>query len=172
MVSGFLTSPWDQARTSSAVARPIRSSSNTLTSSNWFPYFLRPVVEGGVFEDGGAFRPGAGSPAPGRRSDLLDAARVGATGQFDTELLGCPVHLLVGVAHLDLGAVGVEPPCRIIGAGASLRSPRRCSRRGDATGRYRAPRRPGTPPRRCRASRSRCRRRRAPRRSGRATASP
>src|SRR5690606_41408079 len=86
MVSGFLTSPWDQARTSSAVARPIRSSSNTLTSSNWFPYFLRPVVVGGVFEDGGAFRPGAGSPAPGRRSDLLDAARVGATGQVDTEL--------------------------------------------------------------------------------------
>src|SRR5690606_20423754 len=66
----------------------------------------------------------------------------------------------------------VPPRRRLTGAGASLRSPRRCSRRGDGTGRYRAPRLPGTPPRRCRASRSRCRRRRAPRRSGRATASP
>src|SRR6476469_351863 len=33
MVSGFLTSPWDHARISSAVARPIRNSSKKLTSS-------------------------------------------------------------------------------------------------------------------------------------------
>src|SRR5690348_7936539 len=33
MVSGFLTSPWDHARMSSAVARPIRNSSKKLTSS-------------------------------------------------------------------------------------------------------------------------------------------
>ena len=40
MVSGFLTSPCDHARMSSAVARPMRSSSKTLTSSK-VSYFLR-----------------------------------------------------------------------------------------------------------------------------------
>src|SRR5664279_455896 len=48
MVSGFLTSPCDHARMSSAVARPIRNSSKKLTSSTgctslsvekrWFPW--------------------------------------------------------------------------------------------------------------------------------------
>src|SRR5699024_9182227 len=105
MVSGFLTSPCDQLRTSSAVARPIRSSSKTLTSSNF------PTSFGGspCGTKSGRYAPGAG--VLGRRargSDLFDAARVGTTGQVDTELFGGAVDLLIAVAHLDGGAVGVE----------------------------------------------------------------
>src|SRR5579863_5661040 len=74
MVSGFLTSPCDHWRMSSAVARPMRRSSKKLTSS---------MVD---------------SLPP--RSDLFDAARL-APGQVDAEFLGRAEDILVGVAHLD-----------------------------------------------------------------------
>src|SRR6266699_3616959 len=44
MVSGFLTSPWDHWRMSSAVARPMRSSSKKLTSSTLVPLSLVAVA--------------------------------------------------------------------------------------------------------------------------------
>src|SRR6266568_2371641 len=77
MVSGFFTSPCDHCLMSSAVARPIRRSSKKLTSST--------VV-------------------PPSRSDLFDTARL-APGQVDAEFLGGAEDILVGVAHLDRGAV-------------------------------------------------------------------
>src|SRR5690348_8450127 len=92
MVSGFLTSPCDHLRMSSTVARPIRSSSNTLTSSK-VPSFLRRNAEG-LLRD--------------RESDLFDRAGLEAAGQVDAELLGGPVHVVVGVAHLDRDTVRRE----------------------------------------------------------------
>src|SRR4051812_32792185 len=87
MVSGFLTSPWDQVRMSSAVARPIRRSSKKLTSSTLFLPSLGCVQSNKRLERSG-------------RSDLFDTARL-APGQIDTELLRSTEDVLVGVAHLD-----------------------------------------------------------------------
>src|SRR3712207_4968459 len=114
MVSGFLTSPCDQARMSSAVARPIRSSSKTLTSSKgvllsslsrsrsrdrprWRNYFRWSVP-----------RPAHPSREgrAGTTSDLFDAAGVGPARQVDAELLRRAVHLVVVLLHVDQAAVG------------------------------------------------------------------
>src|SRR5215469_18391722 len=78
MVSGFFTSPWDHCLMSSAVARPMRRSSKKLTSSTVL--------------------------VPPSWSDLFDAARL-TPGQVDAELFRRAEDVLVGVAHLDGGAV-------------------------------------------------------------------
>src|SRR5690348_11117980 len=97
MVSGFLTSPCDHWRMSSAVARPIRSSSKTLTSSK-VPTFY-------VFENLGVML----VPRFARIGDLdlFDAARL-PPGQVDAQFLGGPEHVVVGVAHLDRDPVAGE----------------------------------------------------------------
>src|SRR2546430_2095409 len=105
MVSGFLTSPCDHWRMSSAVARPIRSSSKKVTSSTgsypssggWLWSVCRVV----------AGRPGC-CRGPGRQAlALLDAARL-PPGQVDTQFLRGAEDLVVGVPHLDLHAVAGE----------------------------------------------------------------
>src|SRR4051794_11228935 len=105
MVSGFLTSPCDHWRMSSAVARPIRNSSKKLTSSTRcipFQGFSLSVSDGPRL-------PGARRTAwiPARALDLFDRARL-APGQVDAELLRSPEDVLVGVAHLDRHAVAGE----------------------------------------------------------------
>src|SRR6478735_8098277 len=114
MVSGFLTSPCDQVRMSSAVARPMRSSSKTLTSSKG-SYFLRMPVRAGRLVPAewrcckGCGRPaGPGEGAGGRSaSDLVDGARgVRAAREVDAQLLGGAVHLVVVLPHVDGHAVG------------------------------------------------------------------
>src|SRR5687768_1966697 len=107
MVSGFLTSPCDQARMSSAVARPIRSSSKTLTSSK-MSYFLKFSKILGVQVR--AWSPGP-RPLCGRGpvSDLVDAGGgVRPPREVDTELLSGAVHLVVGLLHLDGDTVAGE----------------------------------------------------------------
>src|SRR5690606_3673976 len=106
MVSGFLTSPWLQRRMSSAVARPMRSSSKKLTSSTWVLLSFRLVTLGLVLVCRQAGR-GGRVARPGRTSHLFDAARL-APGQVDAELLGSAEDLLVALAQVDLGAVAGE----------------------------------------------------------------
>src|SRR5690242_20144717 len=96
MVSGFLTSPCDHSRMSSAVARPMRSSSKKLTSSK-ISFFQR-LNSGYLGPYAGGSRP------PASASDLFDAARL-APRQVDPQLLGRPEDVLVGLAHLDRHAV-------------------------------------------------------------------
>src|SRR6185437_16792270 len=102
MVSGFLTSPCDHWRMSSAVARPIRNSSKKLTSSTGC------LLSPGNRQTGP--RPGR-TPCCGRRPgealDLFDAARL-APRQVDTELFRRAEDLVVGVAHLEGHAVAGE----------------------------------------------------------------
>src|SRR4051812_5594518 len=101
---------------SSAVARPIRSSSKKLTSSKTGACFL--VVMLMIFKSfvmrGGAPPPRRRprptrerTPAAGRGSDFLDAARL-AAGEVDAQLLRGPEDVLVGLAHLDGHAVAGE----------------------------------------------------------------
>src|SRR5690625_5829158 len=93
ILSDVFTSPCYHSRTSSAVASPIRSSSNALTSST-YSYFLRPVVVW-RFTDELRWRArpsGAGGRA--RPSQLVDAARVGTARQVDTEFFLPPVDRL------------------------------------------------------------------------------
>src|SRR5579875_3648541 len=107
MVSGFLTSPWLHCRMSSAVARPIRSSSNTLTSSKIFlPSLAERVVR--VAVPPGARDPPWRAPLRGDDSDFFDRAGLEPAGQVDAEFLGGAVDVVVGVAHLDRGAVTRE----------------------------------------------------------------
>src|SRR5689334_15643759 len=94
---------------SSAVARPIRSSSNTLTSSK-VPSFRSDQTDPGC---GPVLRipDGTGFPSTGPRecfSDLFDGGRLEAAGQVDTQLFGGAVDVVVGVAHLDGGTVAAE----------------------------------------------------------------
>src|SRR4051794_9932431 len=106
MVSGFLTSPCDHWRMSSAVARPIRSSSKKLTSSTRcipFQGFSLSVSDG--LRGAGVQAQAARTPAPAL--DLFDRARL-APGQVDAELLRRSEDVLVGVAHLDGHAVAGE----------------------------------------------------------------
>src|SRR6266436_6358390 len=103
MVSGFLTSPWDHCRMSSAVARPMRSSSKKLTSSTEFsslfagltgPVWL--IRHGVIWTERGA---GAERPAPAPRSAVyIDAARL-PPRQVDSELFRRPEDVLVAVLH-------------------------------------------------------------------------
>src|SRR5690625_651588 len=107
ILSDVFTSPCDHARTSSAVARPIRSSSNALTSST-YSYFLRPVV---VWRFTDELRWLARPPGAGGRAwplQLVDAARVGAARQVNTEFFLCSVDRLVVVTEFNLGSVGRE----------------------------------------------------------------
>src|SRR6478752_5674996 len=101
MVSGFFTSPWLHCRMWSAVARPIRSSSKTLTSSK-ISYLL--------WQSGLELISAPGPVGAGRRRrlDLFDGAGLEAAGQVDAEFLGGAVHVVVGVAHLDGHAVAGE----------------------------------------------------------------
>src|SRR5688572_19414518 len=96
MVSGFLTSPCDHCLMSSAVARPIRSSSKKLTSSKTLPSFRVQTL---WFESG----PGAGAAAmddgPGSVSDFFDAARP-PRGQVVADPFRRAEEVLVGPAHL------------------------------------------------------------------------
>src|ERR1700740_2706734 len=78
MVLGFLTSPLDQVRMASAVARPIRSCSKLLTSSMCLKTSL------------------AGAPCV-----FLVGAPLGAA-DVDAKLLGRAEHVLVELTHLDL----------------------------------------------------------------------
>src|SRR5919202_3923075 len=110
MVSGFFTSPCDHWRMSSAVARPIRSSSKKLTSSTSclpalpvgvtiaFSYIATRALTGLT-----ARLPGCSAEqmryAHARRSHFLDAARL-AAGQVDAQLLRGPEDVLVGLTHL------------------------------------------------------------------------
>src|SRR5579859_7590707 len=78
MVSGFLTSPLDQVRMESAVARPMRNCSKLLTSSI---DSITPLAGAAcVFFVGAPLRP----------------------ADVDTELFGRAEHVLVQLAHLDL----------------------------------------------------------------------
>src|SRR5579875_2057209 len=78
MVSGFLTSPLDQVRMASAVARPIRSCSKLLTSSMCSePSFAGAAC---VFLVGASLR----------------------AADVDAELLGGAEQVLVELPHLDL----------------------------------------------------------------------
>src|SRR3954468_13449443 len=93
---------------SSAVARPMRSSSNTLTSSKTFLLSLVMQVScGASCARSGATRRG-GRRYEDKTSDLFDGAGLEAAGQVDTELLGGAVHVVVGVPHLHGVAVGRE----------------------------------------------------------------
>src|SRR6185437_14643735 len=90
MVSGFFTSPCDHCRMSSAVARPMRSSSKKLTSSNSCPSGRWPAQSVDEVVDGHRLRPGA-------------------AGQVDAQVRRGPLEVLVvGVAHLDRGTVAGE----------------------------------------------------------------
>src|SRR6195952_3320606 len=105
MVSGFLTSPWDQVRISSAAARPIRISSKKLTSSTdctslscqkWWSVTVlgsRTATHRG------------GSSTSGSVHQFVDRGRLVA-GQVDSEVGRSPLEIVVvGIAHLDGGAV-------------------------------------------------------------------
>src|SRR5690606_21777795 len=148
-----------------AVALPVPGGAEDLLAEE--PVLLR--LEGAVVDGIRLLEPAVGCGDDVLRGSQTDPELV---EHVDVEQLVSLLPSTCGRGWSLRGWRSVPPRRRLTGAGASLRSPRRCSRRGDGTGRYRAPRLPGTPPRRCRASRSRCRRRRAPRRSGRATASP
>src|SRR5690554_4225547 len=80
MVSGFFTSPCDQLRMSSAVARPMRRSPNSFTSSTVSFLCL----------------------------NLVDARSVRAAGQGDTEGLGSLVCVVFRLAHFENVAFRVE----------------------------------------------------------------
>src|SRR6478736_1493897 len=110
MVSGFFTSPCDQARMSSAEARPIRSSSKTLTSSKGGPtsFACRQNRLNGNVAKGAGPPPTLHGRAAGSTSDLFDAAGVRAPGQVDAELLRCAVDLVVVLLHVDGDAVRGE----------------------------------------------------------------
>src|SRR4051794_11324609 len=97
MVSGFLTSPCDHWRMSSALARPIRSSSKKLTSSKTDASFCLIDIQKGLQQVG---------PGP-MRSDFFDAARL-TPRQVDAQLLRGAEDVLVGVPHLDGAAVPRE----------------------------------------------------------------
>src|SRR4029079_3137943 len=113
MVSGFFTSPWLHWRMSSAVARPIRSSSKKLTSSTWF------LLSFNLCENSRESSQrwwGFGMRVPQARayrplsfcsSDLFDRARL-APGQVDAELLRRAEGVLVRFLHLDGLAIGGE----------------------------------------------------------------
>src|SRR5690348_6386319 len=95
MVSGFFTSPWDHCRMSSAVARPMRSSSKKLTSST-------SVLSSFVAQK---------SARSGSVDEVVDGHRVGsgAAGQVDAQVRRGPLEVLVvGVAHFDRRAVAGE----------------------------------------------------------------
>src|SRR3954468_13743948 len=99
---------------SSAVARPMRSSSKKLTSSKTRPFldavfvsrcsgWFRCVARSDPLFDLGLLGPaGVGLTRRAAGSDLLDRtdAFVGAAGQVDAELLRGAEHVLVGVAHV------------------------------------------------------------------------
>src|SRR4028118_957851 len=76
---------------SSAVARPIRSSSKKLTSSKMFLLSELNSVESFLVGWSGGL-------------DLFDAAGL-TPGQVDAELFGCPEDVFVGLANLDGHAV-------------------------------------------------------------------
>src|SRR5690606_5081878 len=108
MVSGFFTSPCDQARMSSAVARPMRSSSKTLTSSK-MSYFLKFSKILGVQDCAWCPGPAPGAPGAGPVSDLVDAGGgVRPPREVDAELLSGAVHLVVRLLHLDGDTVARE----------------------------------------------------------------
>src|SRR5918994_1832 len=87
---------------SSAVARPIRSSSKKLTSSTWFLLSLRTEDLGlsGVLSGGCRAGTPCWTASRPHLSDLFDAARL-APGQVDAELLRGAEDVLLGLSHLD-----------------------------------------------------------------------
>src|SRR5882757_4312931 len=90
---------------SSAVARPIRSSSKKFTSSTWF--IPRVVKTKNGANTGGQ---GDGLATVPYRLDLVDAADafVGATREVDAELFRSTEDFVVGLAHLQGRAVAGE----------------------------------------------------------------
>ena len=83
MVSGFFTSPLDQARISSAVAKPMRNSSNTFTSCK-VPYLTSGESVKQV-----------------RALDFVNVGgRIGPGSEVDTKIIGHGVHVLIGVSHV------------------------------------------------------------------------
>src|SRR6185503_2156880 len=104
MVSGFLTSPCDHWRMSSAVARPMRSSSKTLTSSKVPTFFALKTMGITGCEFQRAAGPGQQARPIASGLDLFDRARL-APGQVDAKLLGGTEHVVIGIAHLDRDTV-------------------------------------------------------------------
>src|SRR6186713_361765 len=104
MVSGFLTSPCDHWRMSSAVARPMRSSSKKLTSSKISFFQISPP---GILASSNSRRGPQKQRSGLRPLDLFDAAGL-APGQVDAELFRSAEDVLVGLAHLDGHAVAGE----------------------------------------------------------------
>src|SRR4051812_32314809 len=103
MVSGFLTSPWDQVRISSAAARPMRISSKKLTSSTDCTSLscVQKVALPGGFSAG---KHRGGSSTSGSVHQFVDRGRLVA-GQVDSEVRRSSLEIVVvGVAHLDGGA--------------------------------------------------------------------
>src|SRR5262245_29520987 len=97
MVSGFFTSPCDHRRIWSAVASPILSWSNMLTSSIvpvLVPFARRVSVD-------------ALAPRAVALAIVFVGAALGAA-DVDAELLGRAEHVLVELTHLDLRAIGGE----------------------------------------------------------------
>src|SRR5690606_8149559 len=99
-------SPCDHWRMSSAVARPMRSSSKKLTSSTCsLPQkTCRWLVPGA---SGGSGGPAAGAVHPSSHSDLLDAAWF-SPGQVDAQFLGGAEDVFFAITHLDGHAVTGE----------------------------------------------------------------
>src|SRR6266498_969908 len=107
MVSGFLTSPCDHCRMSSAVARPMRSSSKKLTSSTLFQSLSFRKVRQWSWSAWRLRRVAVRCRPPACRatsSDLFDAARL-APRQVNAEFLRGAEDVLVGFPHLDGHAV-------------------------------------------------------------------
>src|SRR3954453_17455966 len=107
MVSGFLTSPCDHCRMSSAVARPMRSSSKKLTSST--SAIPRISIARLWFRRSGA-RAAAHAAARASRSDFVDAdhAFVGTPGGAEAQLLARPEDLVVRLTHLQCHPIAGE----------------------------------------------------------------
>src|SRR5690242_14393589 len=101
MVSGFLTSPCDHCRMSSAVASPMRNSSKKLTSSTYVFLTLQLCCQLNHVGPGG----GVGHPSPKpRTSHFFYGARL-ATRKVNAQLFSGPEHFVVRLAHLQGHAV-------------------------------------------------------------------
>src|SRR5690349_13877750 len=92
---------------SSAVARPMRSSSKKLTSSTWFLLSCLLLSLGWVGRRGGVPRGHLGAARHTDALDLFDRTGL-APGQVDSELLRRAEDVLVGLLQLDGRAVAAE----------------------------------------------------------------
>src|SRR5215467_13612600 len=96
MVSGFLTSPCDHCRMSSAVARPIRSSSKKLTSST---LLTSPLLSYAVPRSRAPGRTRERRPGDPLARPLRHCSAHAGTGRCRAP--PCAEDVLVGVTHLN-----------------------------------------------------------------------